>query len=182
MHMKKLIAILLISFLPLISCGQTNKKTSALDELAGAPAASDEMAINDGGADKKILMKNLQNAYCVGSASVSSGVLTLDHDDCGNQKHTLSENVSSIAFTNVPTNGDTTFVLYVTQNGSSANTVAFDTITINTVSRAIKWSEGIAPLMTSTLGSLDVYHFIVRGGEGTPEALAFVGGQNFGAP
>jgi uncharacterized membrane protein len=61
----------------------------------------------------------------------SSGVVAIDLAN-GNTGHiTLTENITDIDFTNVPTNGVSTFTLQITQHASSAKTVAINAVTVN---------------------------------------------------
>jgi len=61
----------------------------------------------------------------------SSGVLAIDLDSGNTGTITLTENITDIDFTNVPTNGVSTFTLQITQDASSAYTVAINAVTVN---------------------------------------------------
>ena len=61
----------------------------------------------------------------------SSGVITIDLDNGNTGTITLTENITDIDFTNVPTNGVSTFTLQITQDASSAYTVAINAVTVN---------------------------------------------------
>ena len=61
----------------------------------------------------------------------SSGVLAIDLDNGNTGTITLTENITDIDFTNVPTNGVSTFTLQITQDASSAYTVAINAVTVN---------------------------------------------------
>ena len=61
----------------------------------------------------------------------SSGVIAVDMTGGNTGAITLSENITDIDFTNVPTNGVSTFTLQITQHASSAKTVAINAVTVN---------------------------------------------------
>jgi len=61
----------------------------------------------------------------------SSGALAINMSSGKSGTITLSENVTSIAFTNIPTSGHATFTLKVKQNASTAYTLSVEAITVN---------------------------------------------------
>ena len=61
----------------------------------------------------------------------SSGVVSIDLANGNTGSITLTENITDIDFTNVPTNGVSTFTLQITQHASSAKTVAINAVTVN---------------------------------------------------
>tara|TARA_Y100000114_G_C11645318_1_gene271400 strand:+ start:25 stop:699 length:675 start_codon:yes stop_codon:yes gene_type:complete len=61
----------------------------------------------------------------------SSGVVAIDMNNGNTGSITLTENITDIDFTNVPTNGVATFTLQITQHASSAKTVAINAVTVN---------------------------------------------------
>ena len=61
----------------------------------------------------------------------SSGVISIDLANGNTGSITLTENITDIDFTNVPTNGVSTFTLQITQHASSAKTVAINAVTVN---------------------------------------------------
>src|SRR6056300_1733179 len=63
--------------------------------------------------------------------SSTSGVVAIDLANGNTGSLTLTENVTDIDFTNVPTNGVSSFTVKVTQDASSAYTVAINAITVN---------------------------------------------------
>ncbi len=61
----------------------------------------------------------------------SSGVVAINMNNGNTGSITLTENITDIDFTNVPTNGVSTFTLQITQHASSAKTVAINAVTVN---------------------------------------------------
>ena len=61
----------------------------------------------------------------------SSGVVSIDLANGNTGSITLTENVTDIDFTNVPSAGVSTFTLQITQHASSAKTVAINAVTVN---------------------------------------------------
>ena len=61
----------------------------------------------------------------------SSGVVSINLANGNTGSITLTENITDIDFTNVPTNGVSTFTLQITQHASSAKTVAINAVTVN---------------------------------------------------
>jgi hypothetical protein len=61
----------------------------------------------------------------------SSGVVAIDMNNGNTGSITLTENITDIDFTNVPTDGVATFTLQITQHASSAKTVAINAVTVN---------------------------------------------------
>ena len=61
----------------------------------------------------------------------SSGTLTVNAGLGSQGQITLTENISTLAFTNIPTSGVFQMDIYITQHASSAKTVSFTDVTIN---------------------------------------------------
>lgn len=61
----------------------------------------------------------------------SSGVVSIDLANGNTGSITLTENITDIDFTNVPSAGVSTFTLQITQHASSAKTVAINAVTVN---------------------------------------------------
>jgi len=61
----------------------------------------------------------------------TSGVVSINLANGNTGSITLTENITDIDFTNVPTNGVSTFTLQITQHASSAKTVAINAVTVN---------------------------------------------------
>jgi len=63
--------------------------------------------------------------------SSSSSVVAIDLANGNTGTITLTENITDIDFTNVPTNGVSTFTLKIKQHASSSKTVAINALTVN---------------------------------------------------
>ena len=79
----------------------------------------------------------------------SSGVITIDMSAGNTGAITLSENITDIDFTNVPTSGVSTFTLQITQD-SSSRTVAINAVTVNGGSDVTAKTAGGAGYSVST--------------------------------
>jgi hypothetical protein len=178
--MKRLLLACLLSVLITSCAWAANEKYTSLTE-------NDELAVDDvlsctdlsASASEKCLVRMLQGSNPVGTATSSGGTLTVDFENGTLQDHTLDEDTSAISFENVPANA-TTFVLFVTQDASTARTfTGLSSVSVNSTSRTIVWSGGIAPLTSSGLGDIDIYTFIVRNDLGTPIVYGMLGGQDF---
>ena len=93
--------------------------------------------------------------------SSSSGVVAIDLANGNTGSLTLTENVTDIDFTNVPTNGVSSFTLKVTQDASSAYTVAITAITVNGGGNVTAKTAGAGGFtMTATLSAEDLLFFL----------------------
>ena len=94
------------------------------------------------------------------SLSSSSGVLATDLDSGNTGTITLTENITDIDFTNVPTNGVSTFTLQITQD-STPRTVAINAVTVNGGGDVTAKTAGGAGLTVSTgSGAIDLVTFL----------------------
>jgi len=117
-----------------------------------------EVDFNDQTA-KEIIIKDY--AETDQSLSSSSGVVAIDLANGNTGTLTLTENVTDIDFTNVPTNGLSTFTVQITQDASSAYTVAINAITVNGGGDVTaKTAGGGGFTMTSTLSGIDLVTFL----------------------
>ena len=91
-------------------------------------AISAEVDFNDQTA-KEIVLKDY--AETDQALSSSSNALAIDLANGNTGSITLTENITDFDFTNVPTNGVSTFTLQITQHASSSKTVAINQITVN---------------------------------------------------
>ena len=91
-------------------------------------AISAEVDFNDQTA-KEIVLKDY--AETDQALSSSSNVLAIDLANGNTGSITLTENITDIDFTNVATNGVSTFTLQITQHASSSKTVAINAVTVN---------------------------------------------------
>lgn len=95
------------------------------------------------------------------SLSSSSGVVAIDLANGNTGTLTLTENVTDIDFTNVPTNGLSSFTVQITQDASSAYTVAINAITVNGGGNVTaKTAGGAGFTMSSTLSGIDLVTFL----------------------
>lgn len=85
------------------------------------------------------------------TATVSSGVLTIDLSLGSAQKITLTSNISSVSILNANAVGEKSFTLEVVQ-GTSLYNITFPS--------SIKWAGGTAPTITQTINKRDRFGFI----------------------
>jgi L-serine deaminase len=85
----------------------------------------------------------------------SSGVVSINLANGNTGSITLSENITDIDFTNVPTDGTSTFTVKVTQDGTGSRTMAINAITVNGGGDVTGLTAGAAGLTLST-GANDV--------------------------
>jgi hypothetical protein len=91
----------------------------------------------------------------------SSGVIAIDLDNGNTGSITLTENITDIDFTNVPASGVSTFTLQITQDASSAYTVAINAVTVNGGGDVTaKTAGGAGYTMSSTLSGIDLVTFL----------------------
>ena len=90
----------------------------------------------------------------------SSGVLAIDLDSGNTGTITLTENITDIDFTNVPTNGVSSFTLQITQD-STDRTVAINAVTVNGGSDVTaKTAGGAGFTMSSGNSAIDLVTFL----------------------
>jgi hypothetical protein len=93
----------------------------------------------------------------VQAVSSSSGVLAIDVLSGNVVTTTLTENITDIDFTNVPTSGTCAITWIVTQDASSAYTVAINAVTVNGGGNVTALTAAAAGYtMTATLSKTDV--------------------------
>jgi hypothetical protein len=93
--------------------------------------------------------------------SSASGVVSIDLASGNTGSLTLTESVTDIDFTNVPTNGVSSFTVKVTQDASSAYTVAINAITVNGGGDVTAKTAGAGGFtMTATLSAEDLLFFL----------------------
>jgi hypothetical protein len=93
--------------------------------------------------------------------SSTSGVVAIDLANGNTGSLTLTENVTDIDFTNVPTNGVSSFTVKVTQDASTAYTVAINAITVNGGGDVTAKTAGAGGFsMTATLSAEDLLFFL----------------------
>ncbi|QDP67426.1 MAG: hypothetical protein Unbinned6224contig1003_50 [Prokaryotic dsDNA virus sp.] len=129
--------------IPIIDADDSNasKKESVADLVSGITGANltatsgvialdidAEVDFNDQVAKEIILKDYSETDQAVTS---SSNVLAINLANGNTGSITLTENITDIDFTNVPTNGVATFTLQITQHASSSKTVAINAVTVN---------------------------------------------------
>ena len=93
--------------------------------------------------------------------SSTSGVVAIDLANGNTGSLTLTENVTDIDFTNVPANGVSSFTVKVTQDASTAYTVAINAITVNGGGDVTAKTAGAGGFdMTATLSAEDLLFFM----------------------
>ena len=117
--------------------------------------------------DNKVFLPN-STAEVSASASISSGVLTLDLNTATAFAVSLTSNITSLVLQNVQSSGRTSsFVIIFTADGNT-RAVSWPS--------SFKWPGGVAPTITATLNKIDVYTFFTTDGGSTWQA--FISGQN----
>jgi len=95
--------------------------------------------------------------------SSASGVVAIDLANGNTGSLLLTESVTAFEFTNVPTNGVSSFTVKVTQDASTAYTVAIDDIDINAptlTAQTAKTAGAGGFTMTATLDAEDLLFFL----------------------
>jgi len=117
-----------------------------------------EVDFNDQVAKEIILKDYAETDQAVTS---SSGVVSINLANGNTGTITLTENITDIDFTNVPTNGVSTFTLQITQDSSSAYTVAIDAVTVNGGGNVTaKTAGGAGYTMSSGNSAIDLVTFL----------------------
>ena len=94
--------------------------------------------------------------YVEKDVAVTSGTtLTIDLANGNTGSVTLAHNVTDIDFTNVPTDGTSSFTLKATQDGTGSRTMAINAITVNGGGNVTGLTPGAAGLTLST-GAADI--------------------------
>ena len=94
-------------------------------------------------------------------AVTSATTLAIDLANGNTGTVTLGHNVTDIDFTNVPTNGISTFTLQVTQDGTGSRTMAINQVTVNGGGHATAKTPGGSGLTLSTAASsIDLLTFL----------------------
>ena len=100
--------------------------------------------------------------YAETDVAISSGTtlaIILANGNTGSV--TLGHNVTDIDFTNVPTNGVSSFTLKVTQDGTGSRTMAINAVTVNGGSNVTAKTPGAAGLTLSTgANEIDLLTFL----------------------
>lgn len=147
-----------------------SKKESVADLVSGITGANltatsgvialdidAEVDFNDQTA-KEIVIKD----YAETDQTITSGTtLSIDLANGNTGTLTIGHNVTDIDFTNVPTNGISTFTLQVTQDGTGSRTMAINAITVNGGGNVTAKTAGGSGLTLSTAASsIDLLTFL----------------------
>lgn len=100
--------------------------------------------------------------------SISSGTLTLDCSVGNVFAVSLNASITTLSFTNVPSNGTAYGLTLMLTADGTARTITWGS--------AVKWAGGTAPTLTSTNAKVDVYVLVTHDGGTT--WYAFTSGQN----
>jgi len=131
-----------------------------------------EVDFNDQTA-KEIVLKDYSETDV--AVTSTSGVIAIDMDNGNTGSITLTENITDIDFTNVPTSGVATFTLQITQD-STDRTVAINAVTVNGGGDVTaKTAGGAGYTMSTGSGAIDLVTFLFLDA-GTPLLNAL---QNF---
>jgi len=150
----------------------TNKVTGT----AFFDTTAKQLKVWDGSAWQEALTNPIKGYFETDQAvTSSSGVITIDLDSGNTGTITLTENITDIDFTNVPTNGVSSFTLQITQD-TTDRTVAINAVTVNGGSDVTAKTAGGAGFTMSTgSGAIDLVTFLFVDA-GTPLLNAL---QNF---
>jgi len=150
----------------------TNKVTGT----AFFDTTAKQLKVWDGSAWQEALTNPIKGYFETDQAvTSSSGVISIDLDNGNTGTITLTENITDIDFTNVPTNGVSTFTLQITQD-STDRTVAINAVTVNGGGDVTAKTAGGAGFTMSTgSGAIDLVTFLFVDA-GTPLLNAL---QNF---
>lgn len=103
------------------------------------------------------------------SVANASGAQAIDVAPQGYFAYTLTGNVT-FSFSSVPATGTAIAItIELIQGGSGSYTVTWP--------GTVKWPSGVAPVLTTTVGKIDVFTLITR--DGGASWLGFTAGQNF---
>lgn len=142
------------------------------EKTSGSGVTIDSVTLKDGAVVGASLTDYVETKQ---SLSSSSGVVAIDMANGNTGAITLTENVTDIDFTNVPTSGISTFTLQITQD-STDRTVAINAITVNAGSDVTaKTTAGGGYTMSTGSGAIDLVTFLFVDA-GTPLLNAL---QNF---
>ena len=130
------------------------KVDTVSENTLGAGVTIDGVLIKDGE------VSGVSTTETVQTLTSSSGVLAINMSSGKSGTITLTENITDIDFTNVPSSGQEEFTLHITQHASSAKTVSLKKVTVNggseVLSRTIDSSDFT---MSTTYSTVDVLVF-----------------------
>ena len=148
------------------------------EKSSGSGVTVDSVLLKDGEVQNATISGGTLKDYVETDVAISSAaVLTIDLANGNTGSVTLAHNVTDIDFTNVPTNGVSTFTMKVTQDGTGSRTMAINAITVNGGSHVTgKTADAGGLTLTTTANKEDIVTFLFFDG-GTPFINALL---NFG--
>ena len=122
---------------------------------------ANQLKVWDGSAWQEALTNPIKGYFETDQAvTSSSGVISIDLDSGNTGTITLTENITDIDFTNVPTNGVSSFTLQITQD-STDRTVAINAVTVNGGGNVTaKTAGGAGYTMSTGSGAIDLVTFL----------------------
>ena len=112
------------------------------------------------GGDQEISAVLLKD-YAETDVAVTSGAtLTIDLSAGNTGSVTLDTSVTDIDFTNVPTNGVSSFTLKVTQDGTGNRTLATNAVTVNTSAATVKTPGAAGVTLSTGANDIDLVTFL----------------------
>ena len=104
------------------------------------------------------------------ATATSTATTTINCSTSNNFVVTMSANITTLSFSNVPTNTRVyNATLILVQDATGGRTINWPT--------SIKWPGGTAPTLTTQANKIDVITIMTY--DGGTSWLGFVGGQNF---
>lgn len=128
------------------------------ERTAGSGVTIDGVLIKDGTIESTYL--DASTTETVQTLTSSSGVLAINMSSGKAGTITLTENITDIDFTNVPSSGQEEFTLHITQHASSAKTVGLKKLTVNGASEVTaRTIDALDFTMSTTYSKVDVLVF-----------------------
>ena len=148
------------------------------EKSSGSGVTIDSVLLKDGAVQNATITGGTLTDYVETDVAISSAaVLAIDLANGNTGSVTLAHNVTDIDFTNVPTNGVSTFTMKVTQDGTGSRTMAINAITVNGGSHVTgKTADAGGLTLTTTANKEDIVTFLFFDA-GTPFINALL---NFG--
>ena len=125
------------------------------ESTSTAGVTIDSVLLKDGAVQNATITGGTLTDYVETDVAISYGTdLAIDLANGNTGSVTLTGNVSGgIDFTNVPTNGTSTFTLKITQDGTGSRTASWKA--------NWKWKGGTAPTLTTTAAAVDRVDYII---------------------
>ena len=138
-------------------------KVDTISEKTSANGvAIDSVTLKDGEVQNATITGGTLKDYVETDVALSSGAtLAIDLANGNTGSVTLGHNVTDIDFTNVPTDGTSSFTLKITQDGTGSRTMAINAITVNGGSDVTGLTPGNAGVtLTTAANSVDLLTFL----------------------